>query len=188
MTKEAKQLINEIDRILHNFDLISDKIKWVQIKKEDILQLALQSEIAELKFYKLTSLLSSQSRSHLWEKYFKEKNKYKSVSKSENKGDLKKDNRYYEYKVSLNDQINFRLIQIRVWQECDYIFQFITFEKIYTFQLSKKEMLKEMELCGANFAHGTKEANENNKNVEYTMTIRKESDHWNRWMQKYLQK
>ena len=182
-----KNIVNEINNILENFSLINNKIKWIQSNKENILQLVLQGEIKELSFYKLTSLLSTQSRSVLWEKYFKEKNEYQSVSKSANKGDLKKDNKYYEYKVSLNDQIDFRLLQIRIWQDCDYIFQFITFENIYTFQLTKQQMIKEMRLCGVNFAHGTKESNRNNENIEYTMTIKKDSDNWQRWIDNYLQ-
>ena len=186
MTGKTKQsIISEIDNILKNFSLINDKIKWVQNNKENILQLVLQDEITELKFYKLTSLLSTQSRSVLWEKYFKEKNQYETVSKNENRGDLKKSNKYYEYKVSLNDQINFRLLQIRIWQNCDYIFQFITFEKIYTFQLTKEQMVREMKLCGANSAHGTKESNKNNENIEYTMMVKKDSDNWLRWVNKY---
>ena len=183
--KENKGIIIEINHILENFDLINLKIKWIKDNKDKILELTLQKEITELKFYKITSLLSAQSRSPLWEKYFILKNNYKAVSKNENKGDFKKDNKHYEYKISLNDQINFRLIQIRIWQSCDYIVQFVTFEKIYTFKLSQSQMKKEMELCGANVAHGTREANKDNQNIEYTMTIKKDSSNWKRWIKEY---
>ena len=184
--EDKKNIISKIKSILENFLLIKEQTNWLQNNKESILKLILDEEITELQFYKLTSLLSTQSRSVLWEKYFRKKNNYKTVKKNENRGDLKKDNQYYEYKVSLNDQINFRLMQIRVWQECDYIIQFITFEKIYTFYLTKKEMIEEMELCGANSAHGTRESNKKNKNIEYTMTVKKDSQNWNRWIKKYL--
>ena len=130
--------------------------------------------------------MSAQSRSPLWEKYFRIKNNCEIVPKNENKGDFKKDNKYYEYKISLNDQINFRLIQIRPWQDCDYIIQFVTFEKIYTFILTKEEMMKEIKLCKAGYAHGTKEANKDNTNIEYTMTIKKDTGNWQRWIDKYL--
>ena len=184
--KSNKNIIDEINDILNNFELINLKIKWIQDNKDKILKLVLQNKITELKFYKVTSLLSAQSRSPLWEKYFSRKNNFESVSKNENKGDFKKDNKYYEYKISLNDQINFRLIQIRFWQDCNYMIQFVTFEKIYTFELTKTQMIKEINQCNANPAHGTKLANKNNKNIEYTMTIKKDSDNWKRWIEKYL--
>ena len=185
MTKESNEnIINKVRGILENFHLIADKIKWIQANKDNILTLGLNNQIRELDFYKLTSLLSTQSRSSLGEKYFKKKYNYEPVKKNENRGDLKKDNQYYEYKVSLNDQFNFRLIQIRIWQECDYIFQFITFEEIFTFHLTKEQMKK----CNDNIAHGTKEANKNNEKIEYTMTIKKESADWQRWIKKIFKK
>lgn len=78
------------------------------------------------------------------------------------------------------------MIQVRPWQYCDYIIQFVTFEAIYTFELTKRQMLDEIALCNATSAHGTKKANKNNQNIEYTMTIKKGSKNWQRWIKKYL--
>ena len=183
--KDTNILVSKIKNILGNYDFLSSTIDWIKKHKKSILNLALNKDINESDFYKITSLLSTQARSSLWENYFRIKNKFERVKKNENKGDLKKDEKYYEYKISFNDQINFRLIQIRIWQECDYIFQFLTLEKVYTFYLNKNDMKKELELCKATVAHGTKKSNLNNENIELTLTITKESKEWNRWVKKY---
>lgn len=183
--KDRNNLVFKVKDILKNYDLLVSTVDWVKNNKNDILKLTLEKEIKELDFYKITSLLSTQSRSPLWQKYFQLNNNFQSVGKNENRGDLKKDGKYYEYKISLNDQVNFRLIQIRIWQDCDYIFQFLTFEKVYTFRLSKKDMEYELKLCRASTAHGTIKSNLNNQNVEKAITIRKGSEHWKRWINKY---
>lgn len=83
-------ILDEINNILDNFKIISDKIEWIKNNKDSILKLVLETKISELKFYKITSLLSAQSRSPLWEKYFKIKKGYDTFAKDENRGDLKK--------------------------------------------------------------------------------------------------
>lgn len=89
-------IIENINEILKNFEIISGKIQWIQEHKNQILHLVLEQKISELTFYKLTSLLSAQSRSPLWEKYFRIKNDFEPVAKNENRGDFKKDGNYYE--------------------------------------------------------------------------------------------
>lgn len=74
-------IIEDINEILKNFEIISGKIQWIQEHKNQILHLVLEQKISELTFYKLTSLLSAQSRSPLWEKYFRIKNDFEPVAK-----------------------------------------------------------------------------------------------------------
>ena len=180
-----RNTLTQVNHILKNFLLFIQTPEWIKENKKNIIELTLSNRISETNFYKITSIISSQSRSVLWEKYFMLKHKYDVVGRKENRGDIKKNETYYEYKCSLHDQINFRLLQIRIWQNCDYIFQFITFEKVYTFKLTKIQMIEEMKVCGCNSAHGTVVANKHNKNIEKTMTIKKDSNNWKRWIEKY---
>ena len=46
-------------------------------------------------------------------------------------------------------------------------------------------MKQELQLCKASTAHGTTKSNLNNQNVEKTMTIKKDSEYWKRWIEKY---
>ena len=109
--KDKSDLVSKVNGIVKNYRFLTSTIDWVKKNKNDILKLALEKEIRELDFYKITSLLSTQSRSPLWQKYFQLKYNFDNVGKNEDRGDLKKDGKYYEYKISLNDQVNFRLIQ-----------------------------------------------------------------------------
>ena len=104
-----------------------------------------------------------------------------------NLGDFKKGSKYYEYKASgFNQNNSVNIVQIRLWQQCDYIIQSITYEEINTFLLKHNDMIMETDLCRASSAHGTKTANKDNKNKELRMTIYKESENWDRWQKKYL--
>ena len=173
-------------RILENISNVRDIINEVKQIKSYLIELSLGGKITEMEFYRISSLLSSQSRSTLWEKYYMEKHSATKISADNNAGDFKLNDRNYEYKVSFNTDKLLHIVQIRLWQGCDYIVQAITMDKIYTFQLLHNQMEHELELVGATPAHGTASANKDNKNVELRATIKMGSADWLRWVNNYL--
>ena len=102
-----KELKNTISYILDNIDE-SRKVKNCAFSiRKKLIDLTLREEISEQDFYRISSVLSSQSRSPLWEKYFIKKHDCEKVSKDEDRGDFKKNGTYYEYKSSgYNDRID----------------------------------------------------------------------------------
>jgi len=108
-------------------------------------------------------------------------------------GDRKSRNdQYHELKGSLitssNTQLN--LVQIRLWQEVDYIIycfdvRDIDVVKARFFYLSKSQMEKET-ICGkAQSAHGTKIANANNANKELALRLEIDDPLFARWIKDY---
>ena len=185
-TMNRKELLNEtLSFILDNIDE-SRKVKMsVESIKDELIDLTLQKVITEREFYKISSVLLSQSRSPMWEKYFIKKHDCERVNKNEDRGDFKKNGMYYEYKSSGYNQNNsVNMIQIRLWQDCDYIIQSISDDGATTFVLTHTEMKLEMEKLKASRAHGT-QALVNNENIEYRMTLKRDSAHWNRWINNY---
>lgn len=181
--------MDKIRYILENIHTVEKVKKLAYSVRHNLMEYVLQGKITENDFYKITSLLTPQSRSPLWQNYFIEKNGFDKLKSKENKGDCVKNGICYEYKASgFNEGSGLHVIQIRLWQDCDYIIQFIEKDKVYTFILTKEEMKEEIQKCGSTSAHGTKEANESNENVELRLsTIRKGDKNWNRWVKKYLQ-
>ena len=119
-------------------------------------------------------------------KYFIKKYDCERVSKDEDRGDFKKNGRYYEYKSSGYNQNNsVNIVQIRPWQDCDYIIQSISDDGATTFVLTHAEMMLETRKLKAASAHGTKKALEDNKNKELRITLKKDSADWNRWINDY---
>jgi hypothetical protein len=76
------------------------------------------------------------------------------------------------------------MVQIRPWQDCNYIIQSISDDGATTFVLTHVEMMLEMKKLKASRAHGT-QALVNNENIEYRMTLKRNSAHWNRWINNY---
>ena len=151
----------------------------------ELIDLTLREEISEQDFYKISSVLTPQSRSPLWQNYFIKKHDCERVSKDENRGDFKKNGRYYEYKCSGYNQNNsVNMVQIRPWQDCDYIIQSISNDEATTFVLTHADMMLEMKELKASRAHGTR-ALVNNENIEYRMTLKRDSADWNRWINNY---
>ena len=180
-----KELNETISFILDNIDE-SRKVKdRTESIKDKLIDLTLGKVITEQEFYRISSVLLSQSRSPLWENYFIKKHDCERVNKSENRGDFKKNGRYYEYKSSGYNQNNsVNMIQIRLWQDCDYIIQWISDDGATTFVLTHAEMMLEMEKLKASRAHGTR-ALVNNENIEYRMTVKRNSADWDRWINDY---
>ena len=186
-TMDRKELLNEtLSFILDNIDE-SRKVKMsVESIKDELIDLTLQKVITEREFYKISSVLLSQSRSPMWEKYFIKKHGCERVNKNEDRGDFKKNGMYYEYKSSGYNLANsVHLLQIRPWQDCDYIIQSISDDGATTFVLTHAEMMLEMERLKASPAHGNKEVVSDNKKIEYMMTVERGSADWDRWINNY---
>ena len=182
------ELKKTIRYILDNIDQSRIVLNSVVSIRKKLIDLTFEQVISEQEFYKISSILTPQSRSPMWERYFIEKHNCKKVNKKDERGDFKKNGRYYEYKSSGYNQDNsVHIVQIRPWQECDYIIQSISDDGATTFVLTHAEMMLEMEKLKAARAHGTQTL-VNNENIEYRMTLNKDSAGWNRWINNYLKK
>ena len=95
-----------IDFILDNIDKSRRLKDSAESIKDELIDLTLRQEISEQDFYKIGSVLTPQSRSPLWQNYFIKKHDCERVSKDEDRGDFKKNGRYYEYKCSGYNQNN----------------------------------------------------------------------------------
>ena len=181
---EVKQTIRYI---LDNIDESRRVLNSVVSIRKNLIDLTLEEQvISEQNFYKMSSVLSTQSRSPLWENYFIKKHNCERVSKNEDRGDFKKNGRYYEYKSSGYNQNNsVNMLQIRPWQDCDYIIQSISDDGATTFVLTHAEMMLEMQRLKASPAHGTRKALEDNKTIEYMMNLQRDSVDWDRWIKNY---
>ncbi|MDE0010414.1 MAG: hypothetical protein OXU36_04680 [Candidatus Poribacteria bacterium] len=181
------ELIETIRYILDNIDESRRVLNSVVSIRKQLIDLTIEEQvISEHDFYKISSILSTQSRSPLWENYFIKKHDCERVSKNEDRGDLKKNGKYYEYKSSgYNQDDSVHLLQIRPWQDCDYIIQSISDDGATTFVLTHAEMMLEMDKLKASPAHGTRKALEDNKTIEYMMTVKRGSADWDRWINNY---
>ena len=180
---ELKKTIRDI---LDNIDKSRRLKDSVESIKDALIDLTFEQEISEQDFYKISSVLTPQSRSPLWQNYFIKKHGCEKVSKGENRGDFKKNGIYYEYKCSGDNQNNsVNILQIRPWQKCDYIIQSISNDRATTFVLTHAEMMLEMDKFKASPAHGTPEALEDNKTIEYMIRVKRDSADWDRWINSY---
>lgn len=179
---DYKKLIEGID-----FNALSHIKDLVYKNKNNITKEYVDGKVDEITYYKATSILTSQSRSPLWEKAFIAKNNAKKVSASLGKGDLFLDSKYFEYKISganLGNELH--IVQIRIWQNVGYIIQYVCADfSIITFELTHEEMKREIETLKMSAAHGTKEANEENGNIEYRVTLKPNSKDFKRWLRLY---
>ena len=179
--------VSRVKDIVARYPVAKEVMGMVKEIKSRLIGLCLRGEITEGDLYKVSSLLTPQSRSLLWEKYYIEKHGAERVSSRENSGDFILNGRNYEYKSSCNDEGSLHLIQVRLWQECDYIIQSIRPDEgeVITFRLTRDQMRREMDLLKATSAHGSKEANVGNKRVELRASVIHGSDDWHRWIEEY---
>ncbi|MCY3553262.1 MAG: hypothetical protein OXH39_22605 [Candidatus Poribacteria bacterium] len=178
LKKTIRAILDSIDKSRR----LKDSVERV---KDELIDLTFEQEISEQDFYKISSVLTPQSRSPLWQNYFIKKHGCEKVSKDENRGDFKKNSRYYEYKCFGYNQGNaVNIVQIRPWQDCDYIIQSISDDGATTFVLTHAEMELERKRLKASRAHGT-QALVNNENIEYRMTLKRDSADWDRWINNY---
>lgn len=142
--------------------------------------------IGERDFYRITSMLTPQSRSAIWQNYFIKKHGARKIKATENRGDFEKNGTYYGYKGSgFNKDNVVHIVQIRLWQNCDYVIQSISDDGAVTFMLEHKEMKYETLKVPANPAHGTKLVTESSQHVELRMTFKCGLDVWDRWIDRY---
>ncbi len=182
-----KKLNETISFVLENIDNSRIVLNSVASIRDQLIDLTLEKqEISEQDFYKISSVLSTQSRSPLWENYFIKKHNCERVNKNEDRGDLRKNGRYYEYKSSgYNLDNSVHMLQIRPWQDCGYIIQSVSDDGATTFVLTHAEMMLEMKKLKASPAHGTRKALEDNKTIEYMITLKRNSVDWDRWINNY---
>lgn len=144
-------------------------------------------------FYEAISNLTAQSKAPLGEKFICEQLNFKRIPASKNCGDAIDNNgNIYEFKNSFtNKGNNLNIRQIRLWQPIDYYYCiYIDEEDINNslfFVLTKEQMINEVALCGG-YTHGTVEANRNNQNKEYSITISLigNNEKLKRWKENYL--
>ena len=181
-----REILDTVKYILANVERSRDVYNAVYRVKPKLIELTLNGDVAEAEFYRVSSLLTPQARSPLWEKYFILRHNCRKVAAKDDSGDFEKDGVRYEFKASGYNQDNaIHIVQIRLWQGCDYVVQSVSDAEVVTFVLRHAEMEREVELCGASSAHGTRTAVANNENVELRMTLHKNSEHWARWREKY---
>lgn len=153
--------------------------------KSMLIESQIAGHITLVDFYRITSLMSSQMRARLWEKYFIEKYGFLRVRVKENRGDMTKHGKYYEYKASgFNADGKLHLVQLRPWQNCDYIVQAISGDGAKTYHLTKARMMQEIAANKATPAHGTQSANAQNQNIEWRMSLSQNTvrDTWGKYL------
>lgn len=182
----SQEVLRRAQFVLESLD-VKDEIAHAAYEiKDSLIDIVTRGLLEEIDFYNITSVLSPQSRSPLWEKYFIRKHGCRSVNRNEDRGDLEKGGRYYEYKASgFNRDNALHIVQIRLWQNCDYIVQSISRDRVITFILTHDQMTQETVRCKANSAHGTKSVTALNERNELRMTLFIDSDHWDRWIAEY---
>ena len=181
-----REILDAVKRILANVGRSREALRAAYRVKPKLIKLALNGDITEAEFYRVSSLLTPQARSPLWEKYFIGRHNCRKVAAKDDSGDFEKDGVRYEFKASGYNQDNaVHIVQIRLWQGCDYVVQSVSDAEVVSLVLRHAEMGREVGLCGASSAHGTRTAVADNKNVELRMTLKKDSDHWARWRETY---
>jgi len=161
-------------------------------------EMDLSSDITEISsaslYYSATASLTAQAKAPMGEKFLCNKLNLERVSSTIGRGDaVSADGVYYEFKNSFTNQAeNLNIRQIRLWQNVDFYYCIyineVELEKSLFFVLTKEEMMEEVELCGG-YTHGTVEANKDNINKEYSITIPVYKDRNKktiRWKEKYL--
>ena len=130
-----------------------------------------------VKFFNVIALGSAQAKAPEFEKYLALKTGWAKMLASANRGDYHNldDDTYIELKASFtNKGNNLNIRQIRLWQDVDYYLAIyinhnnIRDSKVYW--LTHQQMVEEVEK-GGSATHGTSEANQENNNIEYSITI-----------------
>ncbi len=181
--QELKKIVKYV---LENIDFVRHVVDQAYQIRKYLIDLTLENEITERDFYRISSILSPQSRSPMWQNYFIRKYNCTKISPQENKGDFRKNDKYYEYKASGYNRDNaIHIVQTRLWQPCDYIIQYISDEGAETFLLTHENMQEETDKLKASSAHGTQTVSQVNIHNELRMTIKLHSNNWDRWMKEY---
>ena len=171
---EWKSFFGKIN-VMFNLDTltISDKINLlesIERKKRNFKEPTdFKDFIIDCKLY-----LNPQSYGTKIQNRWKTINKYLTVSAYLNRGDYKDDKEYVEFKVSyLSSDNKWSLLQLRPYQKLDrYDVMLIDGKFNYTLYKIPKDKMKSMILKYASAAHGTKDSNLLNENIEYRMDVK----------------
>ena len=134
-----------------------------------------------------------QSYGALIEKRIIKLNGFRKLKSELNIGDAEENGFNKEIKISISaddEQPTFNIVQIRPHANISsYLIWFIEIDKEcnilnHTFEVPKEDMMK---IPGVGGAHGTKESNVNQKNIEYRVTVKKNSAAW-KFLQPYTRK
>ncbi|WP_130536986.1 hypothetical protein [Thiomicrorhabdus indica] len=120
-------------------------------------------------------------------------NDLKHVKANEDKGDFRKNSKYYEIKTSILTVTNkaANITGVRPWQPIDGYYILIIdardFENIctYNFHLTKEQMSEELKCLKALPLNGTKRANEGNINLPQRFQLSLNDGNFKRWVQRY---
>lgn len=130
---------------------------------------------------KISAICNPQQRTYMLENYLKDKYGWTKIPASDGCGDYRdRDGKIFELKMSAtNTSRKINVNQIRPWQDVDY-YRVIYWDlespkesKEYT--LSKLQMQREVERRGC-ACHGTKAANSENTNIEYSIHLGVKND------------
>lgn len=182
----SQKILSEVNYILNNLSTVRDVVDRVYKIRGQLITLCLAGDITEAEFYQISSALSPQSRSPLWQNYFAKKNNCQKVPATDDRGDFIYSGVHHEFKASgYNRDGSVNIVQIRLWQKCDYIIQAISDTQTYTFKLTHSQMKKEVKKLNATSAHGTQAAIKHNKKRELRMTLYRDTLDWRRWLKLY---
>lgn len=146
-------------------------------------------------FIKKMQFLSPKSFGTRIQNRIIEKNNFKIVSASKDRGDFEKDGKYFEFKTTIltpsNTGANF--VNVRPYQEIDGYYCLVVNTNVSPYEtkqfyLTKEQMDKELKLLKANASNGTLESNKENKNLSYRFTIDFSAENGSavRWINEYL--
>ena len=125
--------------------------------------------------------LNSQSYGIKIQNRWREINKYKKVKSSEDRGDYKDGSTYAEFKVSYFSDGKWSLLQLRPYQPVDrydiLLVELGNTNMNYTIYKIPKDKMKYLIDRYGETAHGTKQSNLDNNNIEYRITIKKNMLH-----------
>jgi len=136
---------------------------------------------------------SAQQYGPKFQKWIAHNCKWENVKNAEGRGDSKVSGKdiYIEQKWCIRTDCGPGGLQHRFWQNIDYYLYGHVDDTnsnnitVDLYLLTKLQAIEESKLLNAVPTHGTKEANELNKNIEYSMGVRYSSEDHHRWKEKY---
>lgn len=144
-------------------------------------------------FMKKMRVLTAQASGARIQNYLIRKYGWIKVSSNANRGDAKdSSDRYFEVKITIITTSNplANIVQIRPWQKVTghhiFVIDSINNYELTHFFLTEHEMQEEVNSCGQS-AHGTRDADKDNKNKEWAIHMNWEGrdDTRSRWIKKY---
>lgn len=172
-----------------NYGKISSRMKIAQSLIESCNGDLTKCSLADYITMSGNGMFSPQKRTKFLEDKMIEVFSWKPVSSSVGRGDyIDSNGKYFELKCSSSNESNkIHMLQIRPWQDIDYYlviyFDLDDYRKSKAYILSKNDMIDEINKSSS-ATHGTKIANMQNKNVEYSIHLPID----NEWDGKYLNK